>query len=208
MINWHIISGLTPYSQGIEVMEHHLNALLQHSSNETILLIEHEDAYTAGTSYKLDELKNTHDIPVFYTGRGGKFTYHGPGQRVIYPILNLSLPQRTRDIKKYIKDLEYLVIDTVHEFGISAFTKDGMVGIWVLDSGKDKKIGAIGIRVKKWCTYHGIAVNISTDLEKFHGIIPCGISEYGVTSIQELGINITMQDFDIALKRQFEKIFG
>jgi lipoyl(octanoyl) transferase len=206
MTNFTIIPGLTPYSQAIEIMEHHVNSVIQNLSQETVILLEHEDVYTAGTGYKDDELKNTNDIPVIYTGRGGKFTYHGPGQRVIYPIINLN--RRTKDIKKYVKDLEDLIITTLAEFGVSAFLKDGMIGIWVSHTGLHKKIGAIGIRARKWVTYHGIAVNISTDLSKFEGIIPCGITDYGVTSMKELGMNISIEEFDEALGRNFERVFG
>ena len=208
MTNFKIIPGLVPYSQGIEIMEHHLNEAIQNPPQETVILLEHEDVYTAGTSYKPEELKNPDNIPVIYTGRGGRFTYHGPGQRVIYPILNLSLPHRLRDIKKYIKDLENWIIATLEEFNISAFTKNNMIGIWVSHNGLHKKIAAIGVRVRKWVTYHGIAVNISTDLSKFDGIIPCGITSYGVTSMKELGVEVSMEEFDVILKRHFERIFG
>jgi lipoyl(octanoyl) transferase len=199
-----IIPGITPYSQGIDLMDQHVNAVLHNLAPETVILLEHEDVYTAGTGYKVDELKNTNNIEVIYTGRGGKFTYHGPGQRVIYPILNLNL--RTKDIKKYVKDLENWIISTLSEFKITAFIKEGMIGIWVNDKGQHKKIGAIGVRARKWVTYHGIAVNISTDLSKFEGIIPCGISEYGVTSMKELGVEVSIAEFDKVLMRNFCRI--
>ena len=207
MINWRIIPGITTYSQGIEIMEHHLNALHENLHHETVIFLEHEDIYTAGTNYKAEELKNPSNIEVIYTGRGGKFTYHGPGQRVIYPIINLNLPNRVKDIKKYIQDLEEVVIRSLADFEIKAFTKNNMIGIWVEEQNLHKKIAAIGVRVKKWITYHGIAINISTELEKFNGIIPCGIAEYGVTSMKKLGINIELEEFDKVFQKHFEKVF-
>jgi lipoyl(octanoyl) transferase len=208
MLNWKILPGITSYSQGIAVMDKHVKDVQENPDKEVVLLLEHDDVYTAGTSYDAQELQNPGNIEVAYTGRGGKFTYHGPGQRIIYPILNLASKNREKDIRKYVKDLENVVIDTLSDFKISAFLKEGMIGIWVNDKGLDKKIGAIGVRVQKWVTFHGIAVNISTDLEKFNGIIPCGISDFGVTSMKELGKEVAIEEFDEALMKNFEKIFG
>lgn len=204
---WKIIPGLTHYSQGLAIMKNHVEQVKQSPSNEVVLFMEHEDIYTAGTSSKEEELINEEEIEVAYTGRGGKFTYHGPGQRVIYPILNLSSEGREEDIRKYIRDLEEVVISTLFDFGIVAFLKEGLIGIWVNHNGEDKKIAAVGVRIQKWVTFHGVAININTDLDKFKGIIPCGITEFGVTSMKEIGKPILMEDFDEAFMMNFERIF-
>lgn len=205
---WKIIPGLTPYSQGVAIMKSHVKEVQQDPNKEIVLLMEHQDVYTAGTSYNPDELINPGDIEVAYTGRGGRFTYHGPGQRIIYTILNLASEGREQDIRKYIQNLETTVISTLFDFGIGAFLKDDHIGIWVNHDGKDKKIGAIGVRVQKWVTFHGIAINITTDLEKFKGIVPCGIHDYDVTSIKDLGKGVLMEDFDEAFEKNFEEIFA
>ena len=207
MLTWKIIPGLTAYSQGVAIMESHLKEVQENPDKEIVILLEHQDIYTAGTGYDASELVNPGEIEVAYTGRGGKFTYHGPGQRVIYPIINLSKKNREQDLKKYIKDLEKIVIASLADFDIEAFLKDGMIGIWVNHNGEDKKIGAIGVRIQKWVTFHGIAVNISTDLDKFKGIVPCGISEFGVTSMKEIGKNIEMEEFDETFMQNFDRVF-
>ena len=206
-INWQIIPGLTPYQNAIDLMESHVQNMISGEKSEKIILLEHENVYTSGTGASEDDLINANDIPVFETGRGGKFTYHGPGQRVIYPMLNLGAVNRTKDIKKYIADLEKWIISTLYEFDIDAFIVEDRVGIWALDKGLEKKIGAIGVRVKKWITYHGIAVNISTDLEKFNGIVPCGLKNFGVASMKSLGKYTDLEGFDVVLTRRFHDIF-
>lgn len=205
---WKIIPGLTHYSQGLAVMENHVKEVQQDPSKEVVLFMEHDPIYTAGSSSKENELTNEENLEVAYTGRGGKFTYHGPGQRVIYPILNLSSNGREEDIRKYIRDLEEVLISTLFDFGIVAFLKEGMIGIWVNHNGEDKKIAAVGVRIQKWVTFHGVAININTDLEKYRGIIPCGITEFGVTSMKEIGKPILMEDFDEAFMMNFERIFS
>ncbi len=207
MVKWQVIPGLSPYEKAINIMEDHAKALQEGNGPEVVMLVEHEDVYTAGTGYKPEELLGVGDIPVFYTGRGGKFTYHGPGQRVAYPLLNLASEGRAKDIRQYVRDLEQWVIGSLNDCNIDAFVRDGRVGIWALDGGLEKKIGAIGVRVRKWVTYHGIAVNISTDLSKFRAIIPCGLSEFGVTSMKELGCGIAMKEFDGLLKGNFDRVF-
>lgn len=208
MFDWINLQGLIPYEDGIALMERKLTKVIDKEENQSIFLLEHDHVYTAGTSYQQSELTGNYlDIPVIYTGRGGKFTYHGPGQRVIYPIIDLRGETGKHDIKLYVRNLESWIIATLKHFQIDAYTIDGMVGIWTKKNGMPAKIGAIGIRVKKWVTYHGIAVNISNDLNMYKGIIPCGISEFPVTSINELGIKITVEDFDLALKKEFGKIF-
>lgn len=205
-MQWIILPGLTEYNFGLKLMEQSVDKIIN-GGQEIIYLLEHNDVYTAGTSYKPQELLNNIDIPVIYTGRGGRFTYHGPGQRIIYPILNLAKKQRTKDIKLYVKKLEEWIINTLLKFNIKAYTMDNMVGIWTDCQGTKAKIAAIGIRVRKWVAYHGIAVNIDTDLTKFQGIIPCGINNFPVTSLKELKGEISLEEFDLVLKEEFNKIF-
>ena len=202
------IPNLTDYSVTLRLMEDHVNKIISANEQEIIYLVEHSEVYTAGTSYKQEELLNYNNVPIIYTGRGGKFTFHGPGQRVIYPILNLTLPNRTKDLKLYIKMLEEWIISTLNHFGVKSYIIEGKVGIWVkIKSGELAKIAAIGIRVRKWITYHGIAVNISTDLSKFAGIIPCGLENSSVTSLKQLGIHVEMLEFDKIIQAEFNKIF-
>lgn len=206
MTRWISLPGLTPYDTALDLMEQKLHNVIN-GEEETIFLLEHHDVYTSGTNYNDKELLNNNDIPVIYTGRGGKFTYHGPGQRVIYPILNLNNPNRTPDIKLYVRNLEQWIINSLTQLGINAYIIKDMVGIWVKHNNTHAKIAAIGVRIKKWVTYHGIAVNVSTDLGKYSGIIPCGINNFPVTSLKELGIETSMHDFDSILKEEFKKIF-
>ena len=207
MVEWINLPGLVNYNESLLMMEERVEKVINGSEDETIYLLEHEDVYTAGTSANNKELLGTNHIPVIYTGRGGKFTYHGPGQRVIYPILNLSLKHRKKDIKLYIKNLENWIISTLAQVGIRAYTIPGKIGIWTYELGKPAKIAAIGVRVKKWVTYHGIAVNITTNLENYSGIIPCGINNFPVTSLDRLTAKIDMKEFDSILKKQFEIYF-
>ena len=207
MIDWIKLASPIEYSKALEIMEAKLEEVISNKSNETIYTLEHQDIYTAGTSYKEEELLEKSEIPVIYTGRGGKYTYHGPGQSVIYPIIDLRKDNRSKDIKLYIRNLEQAVINSLKRYNLEAYTIEGKVGIWVNKKQTPAKIGAIGVRIKKWVTYHGIAVNISTDLQNYKGIIPCGISDFPVTSLKELGIEISAQDFNSIFKQEFEKIF-
>lgn len=207
MIDWIELNKTVEYSEALKTMETKLEQIILNKSNETVYLLEHKDIYTAGTSYKKEELLGNPNIPVIYTGRGGKYTYHGPGQAVIYPLIDLRKYNRLKDIKLYIKHLELAVINTLKEFDLEAYSIDGKIGIWVNKQNTPAKLGAIGVRIKKWVTYHGIAVNISTDLEKYKGIIPCGISDFPVTSLYELGIEISVKDFNFIFKKEFENIF-
>lgn len=204
MIEWVSIAGLSEYNHVMRLVERRVCDIIAGDALETIYLLEHNDVYTAGTGFKPSELLRN-DIPVIYTGRGGKFTYHGNGQRIIYPLLNLSL--RTKDLHLYIKMLETWVINTLQKIGISAFTISDKIGVWIKDGNDNAKIAAIGIRVRKWVTYHGIAVNISTDVNKFKGIIPCGINNCKIASIANLGIEITFEEFDAILKNEFNSLF-
>lgn len=205
------LPSLTNYEDTLNLMEEYVEGVINHSKAEIVYLTEHRAVYTAGTSYKQDELLAHDNIPIVYTGRG-KFTFHGPGQRIIYPILNLNLPNRKKDIKLYIKMLEHWIINSLLYLGIKAYIINDKVGIWVkIKNGTANdfaKIAAIGIRVRKWVTYHGIAVNISTDLSKFSGVIPCGLKGSLITSLAQLGINISMNQFDKIIEEEFKKVFN
>lgn len=217
MTSWEILKEPVKYEDALVLMEERLNQVIDDKQGDTIYLLEHQPVYTAGTGSKDDELIDKTSLPVVHVGRGGKYTYHGPGQRVIYPIIDLRKPPRERDLKLYVRFLEQWIISTLRRFDIECYTIPGRVGIWTdIDSPNDQsqlssintknipaKIGAIGIRVRKWVTYHGIAVNISNDLDMYKGIIPCGISDYPVTSMYELGKKISFDDFDLALKEEF-----
>ena len=209
-MEWITLPEITPYELGLRIMEERLKGVIDTSLDEAIYLLEHDHVYTAGRGYSESELIKPGKIPVIYTGRGGKFTYHGPGQRIIYPIIDLRKSNRKRDLKLYIRSIEDWIIATLQRLEVNAYRLDGMVGIWTDErsSAEHAKIAAIGIRVSKWVGYHGIAVNISNDLTMYDGIIACGISKFPVTSLHELGYNISFKEFDEALKIEFEKVFG
>ena len=206
-LDWISLPGLIDYNIGLDLMQQRVSDVILNEEKEAVFLFEHQDVYTAGTSYTDNDLLSCKGIPVIYTGRGGKFTYHGPGQRVIYPILNLAGKNRSPDLKLYINLLEQWIINTLYKLDVNAYTIDGKIGIWVKLNNAPAKIGAIGVRIKKWVTYHGIAVNVNTDISKYSGIIPCGINDFPVTSLVNIGIEITMSDFDYLLKKEFEKLF-
>lgn len=208
MVKWITLPGLVDYQEGIKIIEDQLDRVINSMQSDTIFLLEHKEVYTAGTSHNVEELLKPDSFPVIYTGRGGKFTYHGPGQRIIYPIINLNNTDKVKDLKLYITQLEKWIILTLAELDVNAFTIQGKVGIWVKNSRNiESKIGAIGIRVRKWVTYHGIAVNISPNLDNYSGIIPCGINDFPITSLEDMGINISITEFDIILKKKFIEIF-
>jgi len=173
---------------------------------QLVWFVEHAPLYTAGASAKDGDLLTPDRFPVFQTGRGGQFTYHGPGQRVAYVMLDLT--QRNRDVRKYVCDLEEWIIRALARLGIKGERRSGRVGIWVARGSREDKVAAIGVRVRKWVSYHGIAVNVSPDLSHYAGIVPCGISQHGVTSLADLGCTATMADVDAALKAAFEDVFG
>ncbi len=207
MVEFIKIDGLSEYVSMIQLIEKHVEKLIIDQASESVYLVEHEEVYTAGTSAKACEflLKNA-VTPVVNTNRGGKFTYHGPGQRIIYPIIDLS--RREKDIKLYIRMLEQWMINSLACFGVSAFTIAGKVGIWVRIGHECAKIGAIGVRVKKWVAYHGIAINIFTNLSKFNAIIPCGLQNSINTSLAELGVQTQMYLFDEIIELEFKRVFG
>lgn len=182
-------------------MEAKVADIIEGKSPEEIWLLEHKPVYTAGTSAVESDLIES-NFPVHKVGRGGKYTYHGPGQRIVYLMLDLKKHYSPPDLKKFVCDLEQWVIDSLKEVGVESFRRAGRVGIWCFDKqGNEAKIAAIGIRVRKWVSFHGISININPDLSHFSGIIPCGIPEFGVTSLQQLGVKIGMEEFDKALER-------
>ena len=195
-IDWRVSPGLVPYSDALTWMEERATAVGAATASELVWLLEHPSVYTGGTSADPAELIDRR-FPVVATGRGGRYTYHGPGQRVGYVVLDLS--KRGRDIRRYVHALEDWVIAALGSFGVKAFSVEGRVGIWTKDGGVEAKIGAIGVRVRRWVTLHGFAVNVSPDLSHFGGIIPCGLADYPVTSLAALGLAIDLPAFDAAL---------
>lgn len=205
-----LLTSSTPiaYDTALGEMESMVQEIISGARPSTIWFLEHEHVYTRGTSANDDELLDTQAIPVHNTGRGGKFTYHGPGQRVVYLMLDIkSLYDGHADLKRYIRDIEQWLISSLIDLGIKAFMREGRVGVWVTEDNSESKIAAIGIRVKKWVGYHGIALNISPDLSYYRGIVPCGINDYGVTSICKLGHQVTIEEVDAVLQHNFGKLF-
>ena len=200
-IDWDVSEGLTHYPDAVARMEALQAAIRDTGARELVWLLEHPPLYTSGTSADPAELLSQ-QFPVYDTGRGGRYTYHGPGQRVGYVMLDLA--HRGKDVRCFVHALEGWVIDALGHFGVKARRAEGRVGIWCdTKNGQEAKIGAIGVRIRKWVTMHGFAVNIAPDLNHFSGIVPCGISEYPVTSLAALGIEATLADFDAALRATF-----
>lgn len=209
-MEWITSHGLTPYTEAVRIMEDRAAAIAEGRANEAIWLLEHPPLYTAGTSARPDDLTDPHRFPVHRTKRGGQYTYHGPGQRVVYVMLDVGA--RGRDVRRFVQQLEGWVIATLAEFNITGEIRAGRVGVWVSRPDKplrpdgspaEDKIAAIGIRLRKWVSFHGIAINVEPDLEHFSGIVPCGIADHGVTSLVDLGLPVTMGDLDVALKSTF-----
>lgn len=206
-VEWAQSPGLTPYEPAMAFMRARAQAIWEGRAKERVWLLEHPPLYTAGLSARPDDLLAKTRFPVHRTERGGQYTYHGPGQRVAYVMLNLAV--RGRDVRAFVCQLERWLIATLAQFQIEAFTRPGRVGVWVQDrDGREAKIAAIGVRVKRWVSYHGVALNVAPNLSHFSGIIPCGIQDYGVTSLAALGIEASMQDVDEALKRSFTAAFN
>jgi len=202
-MEWKISHGLTGYNEAVDAQEARVEGILDGSQPEQVWLLEHPPLYTAGTSAKPEDLIDRERFPIFATGRGGQHTYHGPGQRIAYVMLDLK-QRNAMDIRHYVQQLEGWIIATLASFGIESFTREGRVGVWTYDrKGQEAKIAALGIRVRKWVTYHGIAINLAPDLSHYTGIVPCGIAQYGVTSIADLGIEADMATLDAALKATF-----
>jgi lipoyl(octanoyl) transferase len=201
------LPGLSPYLETLAAMEARVEAIHQGSAPEAIWLLEHPALYTAGTSAKSGDLVQPDRFPVYPVGRGGQYTYHGPGQRVIYVMLDVS--KREKDVRCFVRHLENWVIATLAEFNVKGEIRPGRVGVWVSRPGPDgqpreDKIAAIGIKLRRWISFHGISINVEPDLSHFSGIVPCGIREHGVTSLVDLGLPVSMEDLDVALKTTFD----
>jgi lipoyl(octanoyl) transferase len=200
-IEWRVDDAPVDYGQALAFMAARAAAIRAGTERECVWLLEHPPLFTAGTSADPTELLNPQGFPVFEAGRGGRYTYHGPGQRVAYVMLDLE--KRGKDIRCFVHALEGWMIDALAELGVAAHRAPGRIGIWVGEGADEKKIGALGVRVKRWVTLHGFALNVEPDLTHFGGIVPCGIAEYGVTSLEELGKQIPMKRVDAALERCF-----
>ena len=215
MVEWRISEGRVPYPDAVAEMEARVAAIHAGTAPEMVWLLEHPPLYTAGTSARPEELLAPGRFPVFETRRGGRYTYHGPGQRVAYAMLDLN--RRGRDVRRFVWALEEWVIRTLARFAVTAERREGRVGVWVRRPEKargpdgapcEEKIAAIGVRLRRWVSFHGIAINLEPDLSHFDGITPCGIAEHGVTSLVDLGVPATMADLDLALRGEFEAVFG
>lgn len=202
---WQTAQDYVNYPEAIEDMDAYAYAIAQEEKPERVWLLEHPPLYTLGTSADKNDVLPQAQLPTFETGRGGQVTYHGPGQRVAYVQLNLK--KRTPDVKKYIFDLEEWLIQTFVQFGVKGERRSDRIGIWVETPRGEKKIAAIGVRLKKWVTLHGVALNVDPDLSHFEDIVPCGIQDYGVTSLKKLGIHASMSDIDQALQKAFSEVF-
>ena len=200
-IEWRVSEGHVPYPEAVAEMEARAAAIRAGTANELVWLLEHPPLYTAGTSASSDELLVPSRFPVYPSGRGGRYTYHGPGQRVGYVLLDLE--RRGRDVRRFVSSLEGWLIAALGELGIAARRAPGRIGIWVDDRGSEAKIGAIGVRVRRWVTLHGFSINVAPDLDHFGGIIPCGLAEFDVTSVRRLGLSCGMAELDQALNRGF-----
>ena len=210
MVEWTHLPGLADYAETLAAMEARAAAIAAGDAPEAIWLLEHPPLYTAGTSAKPADLVQPDRFPVFTAGRGGQYTYHGPGQRVAYVMLDLN--RRGKDVRGFVHGLEDWIIGALDRFGVEAGMREGRVGVWVERKGagwsREDKIAAIGVKVRKWVSFHGISLNVEPDLDHFGGIVPCGITEHGVTSLMDLGILASMDDADDALKSSFINHFG
>jgi lipoyl(octanoyl) transferase len=209
-VEWMIAEAPVAYPKALAFMEARAAAIAAGTARELVWLLEHPPLYTAGTSAKPADLVTADRFPVYVAGRGGQYTYHGPGQRVAYVMLDVKA--RGADVRAFVKDLETWLIDTLAAFNVRGETRAGRVGVWVrrpeLGVRREDKIAAIGIRLKRWVSLHGISLNVEPDLEHFSGIVPCGIREHGVTSLVDLGLPVAMADVDLALEAAFERRFG
>lgn len=214
-MEWTHIPGLAPYAETLRAMESRVAAISAGTAPEAVWLLEHPPLYTAGTSAHADDLTDPARFPVHVAGRGGQYTYHGPGQRVAYVMLDLN--KRGRDVRKFVCALENWVIATLAEFNVKGERRTGRVGVWVTRPDKpplpdgtprEDKIAAIGIKLRRWVSFHGISINLEPDLSHFDGIVPCGIRGHGVTSLVDLGLPVTMDDLDLALRRGFDAMLA
>ncbi len=214
-VEWRIEPGLTLYPEALAFMEARAEAIRRGEAGELVWLVEHPPLYTAGTSARQEDLIDPDRFPVFAAGRGGEYTYHGPGQRVAYVMLDLK--RRHEDVRAFVAALEQWIIGTLAAFNVHGERREDRVGVWVVrpdrpampdGSPAEDKIAAIGIRLRRWVSFHGIAINFEPDLGHFGGIVPCGVQDHGVTSLVDLGLPVTMADLDLALKASFEEVFG
>jgi lipoyl(octanoyl) transferase len=204
---WAVSDRPVSYPDALAVMEDRVAAIRAGTAAELVWLLQHPPLYTAGTSANPADLVDAGGFPVYQTGRGGQYTYHGPGQRVAYTMLDLKA--RGLDVRSFVWSLEEWVIRALAQFNVRGERRDGRVGIWVpLDGGREAKIAAIGVRVRRWVSFHGIALNVDPDLSHFQGIVPCGIREHGVTSLADLGYPVGLEDVDVALHQAFTEVFG
>lgn len=213
MVEWITSAGLTEYQDAVAFMEARADAIAKNEADEAIWLVEHPPLYTAGTSAKPADLTDPDRFPVYESKRGGQYTYHGPGQRVAYVMLNVG--ERGRDVRCFVRDLENWIIAALAEFNVTGEIRPGRVGVWVErpekprnpdGSLKEDKVAALGIRLRKWVSFHGLSINVEPDLTHFGGIVPCGIQEHGVTSLVDLGLPVAMEDVDLALKATFDRV--
>lgn len=209
-IQWQVEPGKTSYPAAIAAMEARVAAIREGSAPEQIWLVEHPPLYTAGTSAKKSDLLDAALFPVFEAGRGGQYTYHGPGQRVVYLMLDLHklYAPAAPDLRDFVGRIEQWLIDTLAEFKITAFTREGRTGVWVKDGLRESKIAALGVRVRRGVSFHGASINLCPDLSHYRGIVPCGIQEHGVTSLKALGVDADMQTLDSMLQLHFSRHFG
>jgi lipoyl(octanoyl) transferase len=206
-MEWRISDGLVDYQEAVRDMEERVAAIRAGGAEEIVWLLQHPALYTAGTSAKAEDLLDAGGLPVYQTGRGGQYTYHGPGQRVAYVMLDLQA--RKLDIRCYVAMLEDWLIATLHRFNLNGERRAGRIGIWIdRGQGKDDKIGAIGVRVRRWVTYHGISLNVEPELSHYAGIVPCGIKQHSVTSLVDLGLPIEMAEVDMQLRHAWDEVFG
>ncbi|WP_375570371.1 lipoyl(octanoyl) transferase LipB [Seohaeicola saemankumensis] len=215
MVEWITTPGFTDYREAEQQMERRAAAIAAGTAPELIWLLEHAPLYTAGTSARIEDLTDPDRFPVHPSKRGGQYTYHGPGQRVIYVMLDVG--RRGHDVRRFVQQLEAWVIETLAAFGVEGHIREGRVGVWVERPDKPRgpagalaedKIAAIGIRLRKWISFHGISINLDPELEHFSGIVPCGITQHGVTSLRDLGHDVSMAELDAALQKSFGTIFG
>ena len=211
-VEWRAAAGLIGYERAVAEMEARVDAIIARQAAELVWLLEHPPLYTAGSSARAHDLLMPERFPVHRSGRGGEYTYHGPGQRVAYVMLDLN--RRGRDVRRFVWNLEDWLIRALARFGVVGERRAGRVGIWVDRGahggrrGREDKIAAIGLRLRRWVSYHGVALNLDPDLDHYAGIVPCGVREHGVTSLLDLGITVTMDELDHALLRSFEEVFG
>lgn len=210
-LQWDTAPGLLPYPEALDAMRARAGAIRAGAAPEQVWLVEHPPLYTAGTSAQASGLTDPHRFPTFDAGRGGQWTYHGPGQRTAYVLLDLHHPHGTippRDVRCFVHGLEEWLIKALRHFGVTGERRPGRVGIWVASNGTEAKIAAIGVRVTRWVSWHGVALNVHPTLDHFAGIVPCGIAEHGVTSLHALGCPATMADADAALRAAWREVFA